>query len=253
MLRKLSFALAATALAASTAVAQPQNVSIELSLLVDVSGSIDNGEFNLQKSGYVNVFNNAGFWNAFAQSGRTLAVEYREFSGAAEQAATNWYFVNDLTSAQAFASAINAFPRQYFGLTAPGSGINSSVNAIQSNGYNGTRRIIDISADGCANDGAVTSGARDNAELLGITINTITIGTENSNCGGLGLNAWYALNAQTTDGFTLAASDFTTFGAAIEQKIGFEVIGVPEPGTFALLGVGLFGLVAVRRFRGTTA
>ena len=34
-------------------------VAVELALLVDVSGSVDNSEYNLQKTGYVNAFKDA--------------------------------------------------------------------------------------------------------------------------------------------------------------------------------------------------
>ncbi len=252
MLKKVVLALAASALAAQSAMAQPKAVSIELSLLVDVSGSISNTEFNLQKTGYVNVFNNAVFWNAFASSGRSLAVEYREFSGATQQASTGWYEITNLASAQTFAGAINGFARAFSGSTAPGSGINSSVAAIQNNAFEGAKKIIDISADGCENAGANTNSASNTAELAGITINAITIGTENSGCGGTLFN-WYNTNVRTTDGFAVASSGFDTFGAAIEQKIGKEIGVVPEPSSMALIGIGMIGLVAVRRRRNTTA
>ncbi len=38
--------------------AQAVAVNVELALLVDVSGSIDNAEFTLQRNGYVSAFNN---------------------------------------------------------------------------------------------------------------------------------------------------------------------------------------------------
>ena len=49
----------ALALAAAPIAAKATPVDIELQLLVDVSGSIDTTEFNLQKSGYVQEFQNA--------------------------------------------------------------------------------------------------------------------------------------------------------------------------------------------------
>lgn len=44
-------------------------VDLELSLLVDVSGSVDNTEFALQRDGYVNTFSNPNLFNNFISQG----------------------------------------------------------------------------------------------------------------------------------------------------------------------------------------
>lgn len=67
------------------------------------------------------------------------------------------------------------------------------------------------------------------------------------------------LSPQQSDSFTMALSylttvglDFSTFAAKFQTDFGsFEVAGtptpVPEPGTLALLGVGLLGMASLRR------
>ncbi len=254
MFKRIGLSLVAVSLVTQTAMAQtppPRNVSIELSLLVDVSGSVNTTEYNLQKTGYVNVFNNVGFWNAFQASGRTLAVQYAEWSSPNQQSGTAWTQIGNATEAGLFANAIGMFSRAGTGSTAVGAALNYGVNQLNTNNFAGERRIIDISGDGCNNNGVTAISGRNNAVLNNIIVNGITIGTENGDCGGLSLSAWYAANVVTSTGFLETADSFDDFNTAIERKIGRElgVNVVPEPGTFGILAAGLLalGVVAIRR------
>ena len=78
--------LVATALGAAAMMvaghAKADAVGLELMLLVDVSGSVNATEYNLQKQGYVDAFNNATVQNAITNSqGGGIAVTYIEWSG----------------------------------------------------------------------------------------------------------------------------------------------------------------------------
>lgn len=252
MLKRLGISLLAVALAAQTASAQPTKVDIELSLLVDVSGSVSSAEYGLQKTGYVNVFNNTTFWNAFQSSGRTIAVQYAEWSSNGQQSGTSWTLISNSAQAASFASVISAWSRAFNNQTGVASALNYGVAQINGNNFDGTRKIIDISSDGCENEGGNVTGARANAVSNNITINAITIGAENSGCSG-SLANWYQTNVVTAGGFLETADNFADFNDAIQRKVGREVNSVPEPSSFALVGAGVFGLVGLARRRRNAA
>jgi hypothetical protein len=240
-------ALLVAALAGSFIAAHAQAVSVrvELSLLVDVSGSIDATEYNLQRTGYANAFSNASFYSSVVGAGNAIAVNFIQWSGAAEQSqSVGWTLINSQASANAFAAAILAAPRPFSGQTAPGNAINFGAPLFNNNGFEGIRKIMDVSGDGSQNDGVTTSTARNNALAAGINaINGLAILGSEAN-----LDTWYAANVQGGAGsFTIAANGFADFGNAIERKLRIE-LGGPLPGAVGT-GLATMGLVTFARRR----
>ena len=88
-------------------------VAVELALLVDVSGSVDNSEYNLQKTGYVNAFKDAIIQSNIASLTGGIAVTYIEWSGANQQSSlVNWTHVTDAASANAFERSPTAWTKR---------------------------------------------------------------------------------------------------------------------------------------------
>jgi hypothetical protein len=226
--------------AAVPAMAAP--VNLELALAVDVSGSIDANEFNLQKTGYVDAFNALApsFNSATPPFPFAAALIYWSGSGM-QQTAVGWTLIDSAATCTAFAAAINGTVRPYNANTAVGEAVQYSTNSILGNSFEGNRKIIDISSDGSNNEGIAPNGPRDIAIADGMQINALVIQDPS-------LVAYYQNNVigPIPPAFVNFVNDFGDFSDAITAKIQREVTGVPIPGAVYLLGSGLMGLGALR-------
>ena len=257
--RKNLISLAAGAgLVLGAAQAQAVPVDAELLLLMDVSGSVNSTEFDLQKNGYVSAFQNAAVHAALASTTNGVAVQLVQWSGAAEQfVSVGWTHLYDAASSNAFAAAIAGMSRAYSGTTGLGEAVNAGIAMFgdetggAANGFESLRQVIDVSGDGADNTGALsTSQGRDAALFAGVdVINGIAI------LGESGLLTHYqtqlvgGTNANGSPAFVLTASGFADFENAITQKLQAEVTGtgVPEPGMVAIMGLGIAAIGFARR------
>jgi hypothetical protein len=221
-----------------------EDVDVALVLVTDVSRSIDDSEYKLEKDGYAAAFTSPAVLNAIRGGPNgAVAVAYVEFASSFEvRTVLDWSVVHDAASAQAFADRLGAAPRSFWGRTAISAGIDRGVALLVETGVNATRHVIDVCGDGTNNAGREVTEARDDALKAGITINGLAIINDHpvswtfahvQPAGGL-VN-YYRQNVTGGPGsFVLEVHDFHSFGEAMTRKLVTEIAGRPAPEFAAL-------------------
>ncbi|MDA0238845.1 MAG: DUF1194 domain-containing protein [Proteobacteria bacterium] len=207
----------------TAAVAQVK-VDLELILMADGSGSVDEEEFALQRSGYARALRDPRIINAI-QSGPSggIALAYVEWSGPGLQVpVVDWTHLRTKAEILAFAKELEEHPRElYGGGTAVGSAIEWATESLSSNKFDGRRRVIDVSGDRPDRHGLPADVGRDRAVAKGITINGLPILE-----GFFGLQQWFQQNVIGGPGaFSIPARGFNDVGTAIRLKLIREIAG----------------------------
>src|SRR5512138_1046870 len=139
-------------------------VELELVLAVDTSSSVSPEEFDLQMRGFAGAFRDPTVIAAIGATGAGgIAVSMIQWSdNRRQEVAVDWQRLTDEASVTGFADAIDATPRFLDGGgTAIGGAIDFALAQINRNAFDGRRKVIDISGDGRANQGASPDGLRD--------------------------------------------------------------------------------------------
>ena len=224
--------LAGVAAVPAAAVAAEQ-VDLLLVLAADVSRSVDNAKFQLQREGYAAAISDPRVLDAI-RSGRNgrVGLTFVEWSGAGSQRVLiDWTTIGDAETARGFGNRLLEAPRSFADRTSISGAIEFAMGQLARAPYESARRTIDVSGDGTNNAGRDVTLARDEAVAQGITINGLVILSEtplawnpdHTNPPG-GLQNYYRNNVIGGPGaFVLVAENFNSFGQAIVKKMIAEV------------------------------
>lgn len=256
------FALTGCALAltsiCTTGVQAGATVDLELSLVIDASGSINSKEFALQMNGYQAAFLNSDVQKVITTSSNGVAVNTIFFATRAK-VAIPFTVLRTSADINTFASQLGALstnrPTDIGFSTDIRDGINLATATTFGNDIKSAKQIIDVSGDGLANARS-SAQARDAAFKKGIdVINALVVGSS--------LTSFFEDNVIIGDGATaFVAKSFDEFEKVVTNKVSTEIkdgigpapnptpapTGIPSPSA-ALAGLVMLGLVGVRRRR----
>jgi Protein of unknown function (DUF1194) len=208
-------------------------VDLEVILAADVSRSIDDAEFDLQRKGYAAAVTDPRVLEAIhGRKGAAIGVCFIEWSGDEDQqVVVDWSEISDGEDAGSVSAAILAAPRSFMGRTSISAAIDFAMAHFATSKWQAGRRIIDISGDGTNNSGRSITEARDEAIARGVTVNGLAIINDKPNLGYSahtqppgGLPNYYRQNViGGPNAFLLVVENFNSFADAMAQKLAKEI------------------------------
>jgi len=189
-------------------------------LAIDVSGSIDRGEYALQIHGLAEGLSDPEVAGVLLQGQVALAVV--QWSGLGQQALVMpWQRMLSPDHLTDFITRTRDLPRAFRGSdTAVGEALTFSIGQFSAVA-DCKRHVIDISGDGPENAGYTVGHARRAALAAGVEINAIAIEDMGASAP---ISAFYRNWVITPNGFVLLARGLTDYPRVLREKLLRELI-----------------------------
>ena len=184
-----------------------------LILTIDVSNSVDPGEYKIQADGLADALRDPEVIEAMVQNQAAVAVV--QWSGFDRQEVSiPWTRVATDTDVAILSQKARLMPRAFvLSDTAPAEAIYYSLRLF-SQVPDCKRKIIDVSGDGTPNAGSAVRDARSAAEANGVTINGIAIESM-----GVAITNFFRGAVITRDGFVMTARTHREYAETLRRKI----------------------------------
>jgi uncharacterized protein DUF1194 len=229
-------ALAGAAAFGQPARAEDDQADLLLVLAADISRSVDERKFRLQREGYANALVDPRVVRAMTAGPKgRIALTFMEWASDGDQiVVVDWTPVGSDAEAQGVAKRVREAPRAFMGRTSISTAIDGSMALLARSPFQAPRRVIDVSGDGTHNSGRPVTQARDEAIARGVTINGLVILSEvplptnplHTHPPG-GLTAYYENNVIGGPGaFVVEAESFEAFGQLLISKLIKEIAEV---------------------------
>lgn len=208
-------------------------VDMLLVLAADVSRSVNEAKFRLQREGAAAAITHPDVVRAVVSGPhRRIGVCFLEWATAGQHAVViDWAMIDGERAARTFGDRLVEVPRSFMGSTSISSAIDFSVAQLERAPFRAERRVIDISGDGNNVSGRPAAPARDEAVARGVVINALVILTpigesirpEHTNPPG-GLEKYFQENVIGGPGsFTVVAETHASFGRSLTRKLIQEI------------------------------
>ncbi len=191
-----------------------------LLLAIDVSNSIDAGEYKIQTDGLADALSDPEIREELVRGQVALSVV--QWSGIGRQHVTvPWRRITSAGDVRALSLEAREMTRAFImSDTAVGDLIRFALGKF-SEVPDCARHVIDISGDGSDNAGTDPKSARSLAERQGVQINGLAIEGI-----GVAITSFYRGHVISRDGFVMTARGHSTYARTLRQKILREVSAV---------------------------
>ena len=221
--------LALLTLAGPVSAQERIETSLELVLLADGSGSIDEAELAFQRQGYAEAITSPQVVEAIQNTLHGhIAVAYVEWA-TNTAVVVDWMLIDGPEAAAEFAARMPQAPRQVFGRNAIGGALLEGQRLIEENDFDGFRHVIDFSGDSIGNSsGPTIAEARGEVLAKGTVINALPILRPDSpRRAGVNLEEEYATRIIGGPGaFMVTADGRESFADAVRRKLFLEIAGL---------------------------
>ena len=196
-------------------------------IAVDVSASMDDQEFTLQRLGYVEAIRHPDFVQAVLRGAHgRIGLSYIEWSGSyLQRIVVPWRLIDSSESAFAFAEELAARDILKSRGTSISAAIDFAMGFFAESTFIGERRVVDISGDGPNNYGRPVTEARADALARGVAINGLPILVDPSPIFPAIDRYYFDCVVGGPGSFVLSIFTVEEFAIAIRRKLILEVAG----------------------------
>ena len=212
--------------------AEDMEVDVELFLAVDVSRSMSPAELEIQRRGYAEAVTSPQVLAAIEGGllGR-IAITYVEWAGEySQRVVVPWTLLTTRQDAEEIAHKITARFDAGLRRTSISGALVYAAEDFADNGFQGLRRVIDVSGDGPNNQGRPVERARDAALAQGFIINGLPLMTTDglSEIWGIpDLDVYYRHCVIGGPGaFVIPVLAWDQFADAVKRKLVLEIAGM---------------------------
>jgi len=191
---------------------------LALALAVDVSGSVDQGEYRTQMDGLATALRDPVISEALVLAQAELMLV--QWTGSTRQKTTiAWTRIDSFDAVDSFADKVAADPRIWRNFsTAVGEALMHTMAAFDQVPHC-KRHLIDLSGDGLSNEGIEPGEIRASLSDAGVVVNAIAIEQSEPE-----LTAYFYEHVIVGEGaFVVSASSFEDYPRQIRRKLLREV------------------------------
>lgn len=192
--------------------------AVALILLVDISSSVSEKNYELQKRGIAEAFKDPQIQKTIEAQPGGLALSLHEWTDTSN-VSIPWVILKTKKDSEDLSNKILNLQYAIGMTTSMGDAIIKGIEYFDSTPCEPERKVIDVSGDGPSNTGVEIEVARKKAIDNLVTINGMPIITTVEP----GLSDYYIDKVITPDGFVLSADGYEDFTRAIKRKLIFEI------------------------------